>query len=142
MNNNSLESRFLQKINKTNGCWIWIGAKHGCGYGAMKANGRQVDAHRLSWEIHNGPIPANTQVLHRCDVRGCVNPKHLFLGTQRDNVLDAVNKGRHGKTILLEQDVRVIRKSKESNVVLARKYGVHWMTIYYARTGRSWEHLQ
>jgi len=75
------------------GCWLWTGALVS-GYGQKTENGKQQYTHRLSWELHRGHIPDGLYVLHRCDVRCCVNPDHLFLGTYSDNTLDAVAKGR------------------------------------------------
>lgn len=76
------------------GCLLYTGAGVPRGYGVIYYNGRQQYAHRLAWEIENGPIPDGLFVLHECDVPGCVNPSHLFLGTPKDNTQDMLRKGR------------------------------------------------
>jgi hypothetical protein len=77
------------------GCWLWTGARFKTGYGGLRAdNGRTVRAHRFSYELRRGPIPPGLDVMHACDVRLCVNPAHLSIGTRLDNMRDAVAKGR------------------------------------------------
>lgn len=76
------------------GCWLWTGALGQRGYGDVQNGGRHTTAHRLLFERANGPIPAGMHVLHKCDVRPCCNPDHLFLGTNRDNIIDSMKKGR------------------------------------------------
>jgi len=92
--NESDKNRFLEKILKSDGCWQWIAASRGNGYGCMKVNRKVIDAHRLSWEIHFGKIPDGLLVCHTCDNKKCVNPAHLFLGTHSDNMQDCLKKGR------------------------------------------------
>lgn len=93
-----LAQRFAEKyrIDPASGCWLWAASIFKSGYGQAHVYGSNSGgrAHRISWLLHNGPIPDGMQVLHKCDVKHCVNPDHLFLGTQFDNMQDMDQKGR------------------------------------------------
>ena len=86
--------RFWNKVNKTGNCWLWKASRHGNGYGKFSLQDRACMAHRISWFLNQGEIPNGLLVLHKCDVRHCVKPDHLFLGTQKENILDAHRKKR------------------------------------------------
>src|SRR5580692_5582206 len=87
---------FEANISKASGdgCWLWTGCKTNGSYGMFRYGGRRMGAHRAAFLIYRSEIPAGLWVLHRCDIPSCVNPKHLFLGTPRDNTLDKISKGR------------------------------------------------
>jgi hypothetical protein len=128
---------FWSRVRKGAGCWLWVGSNQsagGSGYGRLRIDRRWRYAHRLSWEMHNGPIPAGLAVLHRCDDSLCVNPDHLFLGTQAENMRDCMAKGRSGlwrgqngdrKLTHAQRTEIVLRHAHgESQSALARAFGV------------------
>lgn len=149
--------RFWGKVAMLNGpgCWMWCGGIGDSGYGSFWRDGKNVSAHRASWEFANGPIPKGvgfhgTCVLHRCDNRLCVNPDHLFLGTMADNSADMVAKGRashvrgerHSQAKLTEQQVKHIRSAADvSSTDLARQFGVSPSLVWMIRKGLIWSHL-
>lgn len=91
----NLEKRFWIKVKKTDSCWLWMAGKFHFGHGRFKIRNKNKQAHRVSWEMKNGPIPNGMLVCHKCDVPSCVNPDHLFLGTYKDNMQDSLLKGRN-----------------------------------------------
>jgi len=146
----TLAERFWAKVDKRgpDECWEWRGAKSN-GYGLIGEGGRTSGAHRVSWELANGAIPAS--VCHTCDNRGCVNPAHLFLCTHVGNMRDMVNKSRAargdrvGSSELTEQDVHEIRQMLSCGVlqrVIAAKYAIAQQSISDINTGKQWGWLK
>lgn len=129
--------RFWRKVQKMDqDCWLWIGAKAGGGHGRFKLDGALVSPHRFMYELIFGPIPEGMLVCHDCpggDNPACVNPAHLFLGTPRDNIMDALRKGQRPVKLKKEQ-VRQIKQLLEagefSQERLASLFGVSDTTIY------------
>lgn len=152
------EQRFWRSTYKTLNCWFWIGAReriHGEDwYGHFQIAGKTVKTHRFSWSLHYGPIPPGVCVLHSCDNPQCVNPKHLFLGTRKQNSSDCISRGRHssnifpgeknGRAVLTEQDVHRIRylysngwsPSRIANILCAPIRAVQNVS-----SGKRWRHL-
>lgn len=145
------EERFFRKVERTMrapGCWLWTGSKIPQGYGRVRIDGKALATHRVSWEMHRGPIPKGLHVLHYCDEPACVNPNHLFLGTHTDNMRDMFAKGRcdrkgeaHGSAKLTSSQVREIRAAPNGSAAMAEKYGVSYCTIKNIRARRTWAHL-
>ena len=132
------------------GCLLWTGELNSMGYGRIEIHGKKRLAHRVAYEVLCGPIPHGMQVCHRCDVRSCVAPSHLFLGTQRDNMRDALGKGRHrapygcenGKAKLSPDSVADIRSMRDSGSTL-RAIGaalkVSAFCVWSVLSGRTWK---
>lgn len=135
-------------------CWNWTGSTKSNGYGHLLPDSgrKKVATHRLSWEMHNGPIPEGLFVCHRCDNRACVNPAHLFLGTSQDNVTDMYQKGRNSRanrvsgerchlSKLTADQVLEIRASGDRLRDIACRYGVHTNSIRAIKSRRVWKHV-
>lgn len=140
----SFLERFFSKVQITDACWIWFGAKAQDGYGRMHArNATEIYAHRFSWEFFNrSPVPDGLLVIHSCDFPSCVNPKHLFIGSDKDNQVDACRKGRKAKK-LTWCDVEVLRERAQqghSIIGLARDYGIGKSYAYQVVKGIFWKY--
>lgn len=160
--------RFWSKVEKTESCWIWCGARHTHGYGSLGFRTKPARAHRMSYEIHKGPIPKGFCVLHKCDIPSCVNPNHLFLGTHTDNMQDRIKKGRanlpsgdnhnlrihpelikrgenHPMVRLSEVKVLKIRALYATGALtlknIAAIYSVNYTTIGYIVNRITWNHI-
>jgi hypothetical protein len=143
-------ARFWALARKTKaGCWLWRGHLSPSGYGVFTWRGRWTRAHRLAYELTSGAIPAGTLVCHRCDVRRCINPAHLYAGSAFDNMRDAAAAGktrgsRNGRARLDDDQVRAIRELAAIGVKqaeLARRFGVPAPTVNHIVHRRTWKHL-
>lgn len=132
----------------TSGCWLWTSGVNKWGYGLFYFQGRTVAAHRVSWLLHRGEI-GRLHVCHRCDVRCCVNPDHMFLGTASDNAQDSIRKGRkpvlrgewnHNAKIKSE-DVQAIRSDRRLNREIALSYNVSVSLISKIKQRNVWQHI-
>lgn len=139
------------------GCWEWQGSKYNTGYGEVWRNGKKDLAHRVSYELKNGPLSEGEIVMHRCDNPVCVNPEHLFKGSQRDNVLDMYGKGRrnfdgvargskNGNSKLTWEEVREIRRLRSTGKYKLRElgemFGVHLTLISLIANNKIWREVQ
>jgi len=129
----TVEDRFWSRVEKTDGCWLWRWSLNKLGYGVIGVRGRAVRAHRLSWELANGPIPDGKVICHHCDNPRCVRPDHLFVGSHADNVADKVAKGRCPRgenagpaklTGAQAAEIRAARDAGESYASIAARFGV------------------
>jgi hypothetical protein len=124
------------------GCRLWCGSLDAKGYGGLAYQGRRLRAHRASYEANHGPIPAGMDVCHKCDVRSCIEDTHLFLGTNLDNVLDKVAKGRGRNGAKLQaKDIPAIRADRRTLKVIAQEYGVGISQLSRIKNGESWSHV-
>lgn len=149
-----LPKRFIKKINFTDTCWLWTAAKYPSGYGQFGFEGKTYATHRFLWNFLRGEIPEGICVLHKCDVRACIKPDHLFLGTKKDNSDDMIKKGRdrklkgehHGMAKLSNVQVKEIKsiyvrgRNGFSQVKLAEMYGVDRTVIGKIVTGKAYNY--
>jgi len=147
-----LESLFDCHVIRKDGCWDWEGSLRR-GYGRIKVNGKAMGAHRISWIIHNGDIPEGMFVCHKCDNKLCTNPKHLFLGSAKDNTRDMVKKERHkggkgeghGQSKLTVKNVKKIKELLDKGVSvsdIASFFKVGKSTIDDIKFGRTWKDVK
>lgn len=144
----------LRYVVDQNGCWIWQGATRSGQkdpYGWAAYAGKQMGAHRVSWLVHRGSIPDGLYVCHRCDVRKCVNPDHLFLGTPSENMRDMWSKGRHKSpaegvvgslsaklTALQARAIYARALAGERTSDLAKEFSVSQSAVSKIKSGGNW----
>lgn len=148
----TVQQRFDEKWTPEpfSGCWLWAAcSRNQFGYGCFYLSGRDRVAHQVSWQIFRGDIPDGMRVLHHCDTPCCVNPHHLFLGSQSDNMNDCVSKGRlskegelNGRSRLTSEQIYLIRTSTSSLKEVAEQFGVTENHISKIRNRRAWRHVQ
>lgn len=150
-----LEAKFWRYIEPepNSGCWLWSGAVGGqpprWGYGKIKHAGKTLSAHRVGWELKNGPIPDGLCVCHKCDTTRCCNPDHMFLGTHADNAADRNGKGRgmmdgelNHKAKLTMAQILAIRSDTRIARIVAADYAVTRTQIEYIRKRKTWRHVR
>jgi hypothetical protein len=148
MHDEKVLAAFLRNVTPepTSGCWLWVGPVNKKGYGYSSLPGhKHASMHRMSWALYRGPITPGAMVLHRCDNPPCVNPEHLFLGTNSDNSIDAVNKGRYSRSKISRSQAAEIKSALSMGartVEMARRYGISPQSISNIRAGRTWGHVQ
>ncbi len=149
----STKCRLLNRIIIKNNCWIWCGAFNPKnGYGLLRDGEKTKLTHRLSYEIFKGKIEKGKYICHSCDNKLCINPDHLWIGSQSENIQDALNKKRwnpprgesNGKSLLSEENVIEIRKLLEQNMKqnqIAEKFNIDQSTVSDIKRKKRWKHL-
>lgn len=140
-------ARFWSKVAMGQACWEWKRSRNKTGYGQININGRPRLAHRVSWEIANGPIPEGMHVCHKCDNPPCVRPDHLHLGVREENMRDMAKKGRASRTgarLSLEQVQEIrddLKYTQLSQRAIADKFGVSKSAVQRIASGESWSNI-
>lgn len=148
MKNGTASERLAElSVAEESGCIRFTGHLDGEGYGRIMVARVKYMAHRLSYSLNNGPIPDGYVVRHKCDNPSCINPEHLEVGTQADNIADKVSRGRQargsgvGRAILTEESVREIRASPLKVSELSTLYGVSVVSIRNILRRKTWQHV-
>jgi len=149
----TVDELFDQCIPEPNsGCWVFMGPLTNGGYGSVRTNGKNMNAQRAMFLAVTGTLPAGKDICHKCDVRSCINPAHLFVGTRKENLADMTRKGRRvpprgeraWKAKLTAEQVLSIRAEVERGdrlIDIAARYGVTKMAIGDIKFRRNWKHI-
>ena len=148
------KQRFWKYVDKKSNdkCWNWTGCCDKDGYGHIGVNGKLIRSHRFSWILKNGTVPDEIYVLHKCDNPKCVNPSHLFLGTQQDNIKDKIYKNRQAKgekngssklTVNQVKQIRhLCREGQLTQVKIGKIFHINQTTVSRICTIKNWRHIQ
>jgi hypothetical protein len=125
------------------GCWLWIGNIGTNGYGRISVDNRLQSVHRTSYEFHRGPVPEGKVLMHTCDIRCCINPDHLAVGSKLENTADMMAKGRnrYSGRKLGPDAIRHIRAWTMTGLEYAELYGVTLHSVSQIRNRRAWAHV-
>jgi hypothetical protein len=150
----TLKEKFMARVRQdpVTGCWLWTAHISGDGYGCANFSHQQRKAHRLAWQLFRGKIPIRKIVCHKCDVRACVNPDHLFLGKPAENAADMKRKGRSrsgekspscklsAETVLKIK--ALLAEDRWYMTEIARQFGISHQTVSDIKKGKRWQHVQ
>lgn len=134
------------------GCWLWLGNVLKTGYGHVWYENKTRRVHKVVYELTKGEVPNGLYVCHKCDIRSCVNPAHLYAGTPQNNMDDRSARGRqsrfpgesHPMAKLNNEQVLQIREMAADKIpdrIIATEFGISWISVYYIRTKRLWKHI-
>jgi len=148
--NGPTKKRFLARVEKGVDCWLWKGAHNSCGRGTVTIQDKSYVAARVMYKLHYEIDPGLLKVCHTCDNPSCVNPEHLWLGSQADNMADCKKKGRQRRVVggknprarLTLEQVAIIRASTEGSGKLAKQFNTTPSQIWRIRTGKRWRQTQ
>jgi hypothetical protein len=139
-----IQERFMSHVKQTGGCWLWTAHRMKNGYGLFRMSDRHHLAHRVAHRLFNGEIHSGLDVMHACDNRCCVNPSHLSLGSRKENMAGAIQRGRmasgerHGRAKLSEAQARGVFAAAGSQRIIAEQFGISQSAVSQIKRGKRW----